>query len=582
MKRNAPVLALPVLALPVLLLLLPATAPAKVTLPGGKVIPDPTLSCCSGKPCGLWAVFACACTKPGVCNIGAPCPGGSSSCDPGQNGTCEATIWHSENDNSCIPSNTKGLDPVQDAATKPETFRPVCGLTFSLLTRGNAMFKNGFGWYNVLSGKKPDPGDLHLLVDCNTSIGTKTPFNMLGDPAYKGGDIGFFLVTPEGAQGTCAAGDCCATVARALKGEGHIYYSEAKYNPDNDGSGAFVHLLTYNSKLDSHTFYFAWEDIFKGTVSTDYSDFVTSVSGISCAGAGVTCDTGKPGICGLGVTKCDPDGKLICEGVYSPEPEKCDALDNDCDGQVDNGATCPEGKVCYLGTCVGKCTQSAEFPCHPGFECDESTGLCLDKLCKGVTCKKDEICVKGVCGNGCEGVVCPKHQICMGGACVDPCKGRTCQKGELCKLGVCLPDCTQCGGITCTNGMACDASTGDCYDPSCDPKCKTGTYCESGKCVDFCHGVKCPGGVQCVGGVCPPPGAPGTSSGGDGPLPYDFGTYPGTDGGGAADNSGSTSKGTPFKADDGCSCALGAEGSLLPAIPGVLLLLLLLGLRRRG
>ena len=72
---------------------------------------------------------------------------------------------------------------MQDAQVKPETFRPVCGLTFSLLTRGNAMFKNGFGWYNASPGKKPDPSDLHLLVDCNTADGTKTPFNMLADPA---------------------------------------------------------------------------------------------------------------------------------------------------------------------------------------------------------------------------------------------------------------------------------------------------------------------------------------------------------------------------------------------------------------
>jgi hypothetical protein len=466
---------------------------------------------------------------------------------------------------------------------KPETFRPVCGLTFSLLTRGNAMFKNAFGWYNAAAGKKPDPGDLHVLVDCNTADGTKTPFNMLSDPAYKGGDVGFFLVTPESptTPGTCAGGDCCATVARAGKGEGQIYYSEAVHNPDNDGSGAYIHLLTYNSTIDPHMFYFAWEDIFKGTVSTDYGDFVTGVSGISCAGAGETCQTGKPGICGLGVTKCDASGKLLCEAVYQAEPETCDGLDNDCDGKVDDGATCPTGKVCYLGTCVGKCTQSAEFPCHPGFECEAQSGLCLDKLCKDKVCKADEICRQGVCGNGCDGVVCPKDQICTAGACVDPCQGRTCGTGEICKLGVCLPDCTQCGGLTCTNGMSCDAKSGDCYDPSCNPACNPGTYCKQGKCVDHCDGVICPGGVQCAGGICPPPGigTPGTP--GDGAVPYDWGTSPATDGGAAAGDG--ANHGTPFKADDsGCGCGVGPAGAIA-ASPGALLILLLVALaRRRG
>src|SRR5579883_1355708 len=83
--------------------------------PDGATIPSP-LGCAGGtKPAGLLAIFACECTQPGTCNIGAPCAS-QSSCDSGQHGTCESTLWHSFNDNTCIPSNHSGIDPVADAA----------------------------------------------------------------------------------------------------------------------------------------------------------------------------------------------------------------------------------------------------------------------------------------------------------------------------------------------------------------------------------------------------------------------------------------------------------------------------------
>ena len=62
---------------------------AAVQQPNGVTIPTPVIECAGGKPGGLGAVFACACTTAGTCNIGAPCPGGSTSCDDGKHGTCE-------------------------------------------------------------------------------------------------------------------------------------------------------------------------------------------------------------------------------------------------------------------------------------------------------------------------------------------------------------------------------------------------------------------------------------------------------------------------------------------------------------
>ncbi len=196
-----------------------------LTQPNGAQIPSP-MGCNSGQPTGLPAIFACQCTTPGVCNIGAACPGGATTCDDGKKSTCETTLWHAPNDNSCIPSLSSGLDAVAEAKITPETFHPTCALTFTVVSRGNARFHSAFGWYNVpKSGGPPAASDLHVMLDCNAAEGKSVVLDVRSDPAYSGGDIGFFLVTPEdhAAAGQCAGGDCCATVARAAGGAGYLY-----------------------------------------------------------------------------------------------------------------------------------------------------------------------------------------------------------------------------------------------------------------------------------------------------------------------------------------------------------------------
>jgi hypothetical protein len=549
--------------------LLGPSSAAALTQPNGQTIPTQP-GCNGGQPTGLTAVLACECTDPNVCNIGVPCPS-ENNCDNGQHSTCETTMWHTFNDNTCIPSNSSGIDVYAEAAYTPETFKPTCPQTFSLVSRGTAMFHDAFGWYNV-TGAAPDPSDMHVMLDCSTVAGAEVVLDLQSEPDYLGGDIGFFLITPEshGSPGSCDSGDCCATVARYSAGVGNAFFSEREYNPDYVGNNSYIHMLTYQSEVWPDKFYFAWEDLYAGN-NNDFTDIVTGVSGVQCSGGGEPCDTGLLGVCGQGISLCQ-HGQLGCVQVFDPATEECNGVDDNCDGTVDENATCPQADyVCYQGSCVPHCNQY-EFPCLGNTACDEASGFCLAAACVGVTCDAGKLCRSGDCVEPCSGVVCPHGQQCVADRCLDLCQNASCNGGEICVDGTCVPGCTQCGGLTCDLPLTCDTAVGKCVDASCDPACASGSYCEAGQCKDACDGAVCPGNVPCVDGQCVVDDGAG-GAGGDAPLNPNGGggTGPGYGGGQATGDSIDGTGGS----SSGCSCGAGtsnreASALALLSLPGLI------------
>jgi len=127
---------------------------------------------------------------------------------------------------------TEPISALNDAKTTPKTFLPACEVSFKVLQR-NAGYKNSFGWYNV--GKdKPTLADLHQILSCNDPVNTVKKVSILADPAYLGGEVGFFE-----AVGNCADINNPGSVQ-------YVFHSEPKHNPDAQNMNPFIHLIVYD------------------------------------------------------------------------------------------------------------------------------------------------------------------------------------------------------------------------------------------------------------------------------------------------------------------------------------------------
>ena len=81
-------------------------------------------------------------------------------------------------------------------------------------------------------------------------------------------------------------------------------------------------------------------------------------------GLGDSCETGGMGVCREGVMQCE-GANLVCVSHTMPQLETCNSVDDDCDGEIDNGFdleseancgacynACDESEICLAGFCV--------------------------------------------------------------------------------------------------------------------------------------------------------------------------------------------------------------------------------------
>jgi hypothetical protein len=467
------------------------------------------------------------------------------------------------------------FDAQANARPDPQTFRPGCRISFRVVAR-YAGHTSAFGWYNVDPARAAPPPEAEryeIVPDGGMTsppaaggIGFVGTLDIGTDPRYRGGAVGFFLHN---------------TV------QGHFVYTERRYQPP-DVPG-FVYALIYDSRVTPNAFYFAWEDALSGN-DNDFNDLIVLVDNLTCAGGGAACVVpGAIGVCAAGTQQCR-NAELMCVATSAPSPERCDGVDNNCDGQTDEGdGLCPPREVCDRGVCVERCT--AELGCLGGLVCSDR-GTCVESACATLTCPAGAICRGGACRAPCEGVVCPHGQACRQDRCVDPCAGLRCDAAEVCVAGICQ---TRCPCHRCAASESC-LTDGVCHPSSCaSVTCPAGNYCDEGRCVDACANAVCPAHATCRAGACVAPAADagvsadvpsapdvGTtdSSVGDGSPgprpPFDAGVirdvalvYDRPDGG-AAEFTGKVSPGAP----SGCGCRVGGtrrRASSLAALAGLAL-----------
>ena len=168
------------------------------------------------------------------------------------------------------------------------------------------------------------------------------------------------------------------------------------------------------------------------------------------------------GACLGNVEQCSGGGFWeIADGYYSPVPELCNGLDDDCNGVADDMyVTCGDPGLCQntINTCDPAnpsvpilCTTLT--PPSPVEICNDG----LDNDCEG---SPDDGCSCGdnECMPGENYIDCP-------GDCPAPANGTPCEDGDLCTAG----DTVQAG--VCTSGapVVCDDGNACVINPTCDP-----------------------------------------------------------------------------------------------------------------
>jgi len=278
-----------------------------------------------------------------------------------------------------------------------------------------------------------------------------------------------------------------------------------------------------------------------------------------CACSKQAIATGAATFCSKTFKDPKTKGDVVCKGTRTcaeaglgpcsapaPSAEKCDSVDNDCDGTTDENA-CDDDNPCTEDACVpasgsdkAQCSNNKlhKVPCDAdGNACTEGD-ICDSGACKPgkpKNCDDGNPCTTDFCdqAKGCtqtddngapcdDGNPCTLGEICGGGACMagkpktcaspDPCvvakckptdgkcvfsdapdglgcvDATKCTKDDVCTKGICAGKVVDCNDSNACTDDACDAKSGCTHKTNNHPcsdnnKCTANDGCATGKCV---------------------------------------------------------------------------------------------------
>lgn len=211
-----------------------------------------------------------------------------------------------------------------------------------------------------------------------------------------------------------------------------------------------------------------------------------------------------------GAAGAPPGGGLSSCQAPEPEAEKCDGIDNDCDGQSDE-STCDDGNPCTIDNCGGG--SGCQYTNKEG-SCDADDSVCtaLDTCKNGkcapgkaISCDDNNACTADKCDTktGCQ------YQALSGPIC--NADDNECTQSDACKDGICAPgkkkSCES--GDDCVTGK-CSVTNGACaYTFQAGLPCNDGNPCTTGEACnnETCKGnaTKCDDGNPCTADACESP-----------------------------------------------------------------------------